>query len=218
MSQSDSVRRALLVIDVQKEYTEGKLLIEYPPPAVSLANIRAAMNTAKDAGIPIILVQQVFPADFPVFAEGSPGAELLPDIAAFPHSLLVKKVYASALWKTTLKDWLSAEGINTLTVCGYMTHNCLNATIQQVWYEDSKLELLEDACGSIPYLNSAGAATAEEIHRAFCVVMDTLWAATVSTHTWIAHIAKGGATATPLEPDNVFASHERYIEGAETGE
>src|SRR5476649_600514 len=50
-------RRALLVIDVQNEYVTGDLPIEFPDVQTSLANIARAMDAARDAGIPIVVVQ-----------------------------------------------------------------------------------------------------------------------------------------------------------------
>lgn len=60
MSSTDSKapRRALIVIDVQKEYfTGGSLLIEYPPVEQTLPNIGRAMDVAQAAGIPVVVVQ-----------------------------------------------------------------------------------------------------------------------------------------------------------------
>lgn len=71
-----SNRRALIVIDVQNEYVTGNLPIEFPDILLSLSNIGRAMDAARDAGIPIIVVQQLAPAGSPVFAPGSNGWEL----------------------------------------------------------------------------------------------------------------------------------------------
>ena len=73
---SNQPRRALIVIDVQNEYVTGNLPIEFPDIHLSLSNIGKAMDAAKDAGMPIIVVQQFAPATSPVFAQGSEGWEL----------------------------------------------------------------------------------------------------------------------------------------------
>ena len=54
-------KRALIVIDVQNEYFNGKLRIEYPDVRQSLANICQAMDAAHAAGIPVVVVQHLFP-------------------------------------------------------------------------------------------------------------------------------------------------------------
>ncbi len=205
-------KRALIVIDVQNEYVTGKLRIEYPDVKVSLPNVCRAMDTATTAGIPVVVVQHLLPPAAPVFARGSEGAALHPEIAARPHDLLVEKSIASALTGTPLAAWLKERGIDTLSVVGYMTHNCDDSTVRQAYHEGWKVELLHDAAGSLPYTNAAGTASAEEIHRVFTVVMHTGFAAVVSTDDWLAALARGEA----LAPDNVFLSNQRAV-GAAAG-
>src|SRR3546814_14869269 len=54
-------QRALVVIDVQNEYVTGNLRIEYPPVEDSLRNIGKAIDGARSAGIPVVVVQQMSP-------------------------------------------------------------------------------------------------------------------------------------------------------------
>ena len=204
---SQAPKRALIVIDVQNEYFSGKLRITYPDVGVSLPNIVRAMDAATAAGIPVVVVQHLTPPGAPVFARGSETAALHPEVAGRPHDLLVEKHMASALTATPPSAWLKERGIDTLTVVGYMTHNCDDSTVRQAHHEGWKVELLHDATGSLPYRNAAGAATAEEIHRVFTVVMHSNFAAVASTEAWLAALAKGEA----LPVDNVFLSNQRAI-------
>lgn len=203
-------RRALVVIDVQNEYVTGNLLIEYPDVHASLANIGRAMDTARAAGIPVVVVQQGGPATSPIFAKGSHGAALHPVVASRPHEHLIEKLLPSAFAGTDLAAWIAAHGIDTLTVVGFMTHNCVDATLRDATHAGLKTEFLHDASGSVPYANSAGHASAETIHRTFCVVMQTRFAAVVSTDDWIAAI-EGGRVP---ERDNIYASNQRARQAA----
>lgn len=210
MSQpTKTPRRALIVIDVQNEYFSGKLRIEYPDVAISLPNIARAMDAATAAGIPVVVVQHLLPAGAPVFGRGGESAELHPEIARRPHDLLVEKNMASALTATPLGAWLRERGIDTLTIVGYMTHNCDDSTVRQAHHEGWKVELLHDATGALPYANAAGTATAEEIHRVFTVVMHSNFAAVADTDAWLSAVAAGEA----LPIDNVFLSNQRAIAG-----
>ena len=60
-----AIKRALIVIDVQNEYFTGNMLIEYPDPQVSLSNIGRAMDAAKAANIPVLVVQHSAPETSP---------------------------------------------------------------------------------------------------------------------------------------------------------
>ncbi|WVD63236.1 isochorismatase family protein [Utexia brackfieldae] len=61
---SKTIRRALIVIDVQNDYFSGNLPIEYPPAEQSLANIETVIDTAKAASIPFVAVQNILSADY----------------------------------------------------------------------------------------------------------------------------------------------------------
>lgn len=178
-------RRALIVVDVQNEYVTGNLRIEYPPVSSSLANIGLAMDTARAARIPVIVVQHHAPEDSPVFARGSNGWELHPEVATRPHEHRIEKTLPSAFAKTDLGDWLARHEIDTLTVVGYMTHNCDASTIVDAVHRGLSTELLADATGAVSYRNDAGTASAEDIHRVFSVVLHSGFAAVASTQAWI---------------------------------
>lgn len=201
-------RRALIVIDVQNEYFTGKLGISYPDPAITLPNVGRAMDAAGAAGIPVVVVQHITPPGTPIFAEGSHGAALHPSIAERPRDHLISKQLASAFTDTGLADWLRARDIDTVSIVGYMTHNCDAATVLHASHDGWQVELLGDASGSLPYRNRAGSASAEEIHRVFTVVMQTGFAAVVTTDDWIAAVQAGQPVAVS---EGVLGSHLQAV-------
>ncbi|WP_313517996.1 cysteine hydrolase family protein [Pseudomonas sp.] len=204
---STSAKRALIVIDVQNEYFSGNLRIEYPDVRLSLPNITRSMDAAQAAGIPVVVIQHFAEPGSPLFARGGEMAELHPEIARRPRDHHVEKTMASALSGTDLVGWLRERQIDTLTVVGYMTHNCDLSTALEAHHLGWNVELLHDASGSLPYRNASGSATAEEIHRVMTVVLHSNFAAVVSTGEWLAAVAGG----EPLQPDNVYLSHQRAI-------
>ncbi|MFC4762944.1 cysteine hydrolase family protein [Dyella koreensis] len=198
-------RRALIVIDVQNEYFTGNLQIEYPPVVDSLAHITHAMDAATTAGIPVIVIQQNSPADGPAFAEGSDGWQLHPEVARRHRDVLFLKPLPSAFSETGLSDWLQANQIDTLSVVGYMTHNCNDTTIKHAFDRGMAVEFLHDASGAVSYANRAGYATAEEIHRVFAVVEQSRFAAVLSTEEWVRCVASG---EVPVRED-ILSSYRR---------
>ncbi len=201
-------RRALLVIDVQNEYFTGNMPIEYPPVETSLPNIALAMNTARTAGVPVIIVQHDAPENSPVFAKGSRGWQLHPVVAELPADHRINKTMGSVFTGTDLRQWLSANAIDTLTIAGYMTHNCDAATVYHASHDGLKVEFLADATGTLPYENAGGKASAEEIHRVFSTVFHSNFAAVTTTKDWAAAVREGRA----IEPDNIYLSNLRTRE------
>ncbi len=190
-------RRALIVVDVQNIYADGPLLIEYPPVQESLVRIGQAMDAAHAAGIPIVVVQE------DSFGIDTQGWKIHNVVASRPSDLLIHKTLPSAFTNTGLAAWLTERGVDTLSVVGYMTHNCNASTLYEARHMGLKAEFLSDATGAVPYANAAGRATAEEIHRVFSVVFESNFAAVVSTETWIAAVRAGKV----LERSGIMASH-----------
>lgn len=198
-------RRALIVIDVQNEYVTSNLQIEYPDIRSSLANIGKAMDAAAAHGIPVIVVQQFGLPQSPIFAEGSHGWDLHEVIKTRNWQHKINKKLPSAFAGTDLAEWLAANQVDTLSVAGYMTHNCVDSTIKQAFHSGLNVEYLQDASGTLSYANKAGCAAAEEIHRTFAIVMQARFAAVMHTEEWLKLIS-GNGTA---ERDDIYGSSRR---------
>lgn len=204
-SKTSAPRRVLVVIDVQNEYVTGNLPIEYPDVQASLRNIGAAMDAARRSGIPVVVIQNQAPLGSPLFARGSDGWQLHPVVASRPHDHYAEKSLPDAFAGTDLAEYLAAQGADTLTVVGYMTHNCVDSTVKHALHAGFNVEFLQDASGSVPYKNSAGEQNAKQIHQAFSVVMQSRFAAVLDTSEWIDGLASG---ALP-ERDSIYRSNQR---------
>lgn len=198
-------KRALIVIDVQNEYVGGNLPIEFPRVESSLANIGMAMDAAKAASVPVVVVQNILPEGAPIMAKGTPGADLHPVVASRSREHFIAKSRPSAFSGTDLQAWLETYGIDTIAIVGYMTHNCDFSTAVEAMHAGFEVEFLSDATGSVPYANRAGTASAEDIHRIVTVVLQARFAAVMDTTEWI-EMARTGAQ--PVR-DSIFASNQR---------
>jgi nicotinamidase-related amidase len=207
MASIEAARRALIVIDVQNDYDGGALPIEHPPFAQTVQNVLRAMDAATAAGIRVVVIRNLGTPTGNVFRPGTRGAELHPEVGKRPHDHYVEKVLPSPFANTDLEFWLRSIGIETLTIAGYMTHNCDLGAVVDAVHMGFAVEFLSDASGSLSYENSAGKASAEEIHRVMSVVFQSRFAAVVTTNQWIEHLRVG----TAPERDTPYASNQRAI-------
>nr|WP_296779154.1 isochorismatase family protein [Rhodococcus sp. (in: high G+C Gram-positive bacteria)] len=197
-------RRALIVIDVQQEYFEGNLQIQYPPREQSLANIVAALDVATAQNLPVAIVQHEMPEGSPAFVKGTPTWELHPDVASriLPSFERVEKKYSSVFAGTDVAAWLKAENVDTVTIVGYMTNNCDIATAADAESLDISAEILSDATGAIDLANEVGHVSAEVLHNALMVLFHSNFAAVASTADWIEAVKSG----TALPSSNLIVS------------
>lgn len=197
-------KRALVVIDVQNDYFDGPLQIQYPPREKSLSNITEAIDTATANGLPIVAVQHTFPSDFPVFADGSEGWKLHPEIEkrATAEWKRATKQTGSVFGDTDIAEWLAGQGVDTITIVGYMTNNCDLATAADAETRNLSVEVLSDASGAVHLANEAGKVSAEVLHNALMVLLNSNFAAVTTTEAWTAALSNG----TAIDKDNLVAS------------
>lgn len=185
--------RALIVVDVQQEYFNGPLEIQYPPREESLARILRAIDTADEAGMPVVIVQHELPEAAPVFAKGSTGWSLHGDVEGRVKSdwKRVSKQYASVFEGTGLGDWLREKGIDRVTLVGYMTNNCIVGTAVTAEPLGITVEVLSDATGAIHISNDAGTVPAQQVHETLMAVLNSNFARVATTDAWAASVATG---------------------------
>ena len=184
------MKRALCVIDVQNDYFQGRHAITHP--ADSFARILEAIDAANAAGIPVVLVQHTAPeGSTGEFRKGTPGWEIAPDVLGRPHDIVIEKRLPGSFTGTHLEKWLRGRGIDTVTIAGYMTQMCCDTTSRQALHMGFRVEFLSDATGTHDFSNSAGAVTAEELHRAALVTQASRFAEVMTVHEWIDRISAG---------------------------
>ena len=193
--------RALIVIDVQRMYDGGGLSIVHPPLTTSLPNITRAMTAATAAGIPVVVVAQV-PSGLSLADTAGTEWEQHPALAGQVVDHLVTKSLPSAFQDTDLAAWLATNEVRTLTLTGYMTHNCVDSTARDAMHRGYTVEVLADATGTPHYANAAGSVSAETLHTATLTALHARFAAVAGTEAWLDAIATGA----PLPMGDVRSS------------
>lgn len=190
-----SPRRALLVVDVQQEYFDGPLQIQHPPREESLANITRAMDLAIEHDLPVVVVQHQTPEGAPVFAVGSAGWALHPEIEQRLQTSWKRatKDKGSVFAGTDVAEWLAGQGVDTVTVAGFMTNNCDIATAVDAEGLGLAAEVLSDATGAIHLANEVGKVPAEVLHEVLLVLLQSNFAAVASTEAWATAVQAGEA-------------------------
>src|SRR5262245_38782771 len=66
-----------------------------------------------------------------------------------------------------------------------MTHMCCDTTAREAVHRGFNVEFLSDATGTLPLSNSAGQATAEELHRSILCAQQMLLSEVLPSSEWI---------------------------------
>lgn len=128
-----------------------------------------------------------------MFNPAQPGFRLHPEVESRRtgewHSIV--KRYGTVFAGTDLLTWLEERGIDTITLVGYMTNNCVLASAAEAETHGLAAEVLSDATGAINIANDAGSADAKTVHTTLMSLLNSNFAAVADTATWSGAAAAG---------------------------
>jgi ureidoacrylate peracid hydrolase len=169
---------ALIVVDMQNDFckaggTFDRLGIDISMYPSMLPRLSRLLAGARDVGVKVIYIQMtVLPnrmsespaqirfnmrlhlashgATQPLLyaIEGSPGQEIVAELAPEPGDLVVRKYRSSGFWGTNLDMLLRSNGIETVVVTGCTTEGCVESTARDALFNDYYVVLPEDCVAS----------------------------------------------------------------------
>lgn len=163
----DREHTALLIMDYQNEVVAR---FGAANPGL-LERAESVLGAASSVGLPIIYVVVRFRAGYPEISprnpsfarireagtlrEGTPGAEIHPQVAPRPEDVIVVKRRVGAFSTTDLETVLRAQGLTTLILLGIATSGVVLSTVRWAADMDYNLIVVEDCCAD----------SDEEVHR-----------------------------------------------------
>lgn len=158
----DPATTAVVVVDVQRLFTDMVGAPIEPPLAEVLPRIHRFLDACRRAGTIVVLVRTVIEPDAhsratmqwpePMragMAPGAPGTEFDSCLDVQPGDLEVVKRRYSAFFGTQLDDMLRARGVETVVVLGLTTNVCVQSTARDAWQRDYRTITVEDCCAEI---------------------------------------------------------------------
>lgn len=181
------MNRALLVIDVQREYFDGALPIRHPTG--HLESILEVMDAAKRAHVPTVVVRHHQPdPESPIFRKGSDMWQLHDEVESRPRDILIDKHMPGSFTGTSLDSFLKERNIDTVSIAGYMTQMCCDTTARQAFHRGYDVEFFRDATGTLDVENKAGSVTAEQLHESILVAQQMFISDVIDKETWLGRI------------------------------
>jgi nicotinamidase-related amidase len=116
----------LLIIDAQREYTDG--LLPLPGVAAAIEALAVLLDKARKAGAPIVHIRHQSKGK--AFNPASTGYEIVSALTPRAGETIVDKGLPNAFAGTELAKHLAASGRKNLIVGGFMTHMCVSATVR----------------------------------------------------------------------------------------
>lgn len=156
-------KRALIVIDVQKVYTDPDSELFCSDSRNTVARINKLIAYFSQQKLPIIYVRHQHNADGtdtgrlfdfnrepeePGFLKGTPDVDYDERLVISKNLTEIVKTRYSCFQKTKLDELLKSLNVTSLTICGFMTNFCCESTAREALDRDYYVDFITDATGT----------------------------------------------------------------------
>jgi nicotinamidase-related amidase len=187
------VTRALLIIDIQRDYFPGGAypLVEREAAA---ATARRVLDAFRGGGEPVIHLKHIWDAPDAAFMRpGTEGVEIHPLVAPADGEAVIEKEQPNGFVGTDLADQLKGRGIDELVVAGMMSSMCVDATVRAAVDQGLTATVVHDACAA-PDLTFGGTTIpGATVHSAFMAALADGYASVLDADS----LLSGSRAATP---------------------
>ncbi|NLK25515.1 MAG: cysteine hydrolase [Euryarchaeota archaeon] len=149
---------ALLVIDMQRYFTEPSSHASFPGANAIIKNIQCILSAFRERGRPVIFTRHALAKDEIAGAMSdwwgenitleNPLSAIDERVEPLGAERVIRKTRYSAFLGTKLEDVLKASGITRLVIVGVMTHLCCESTARDAFMRDYEVFFVVDATAS----------------------------------------------------------------------
>ncbi|WP_077036688.1 cysteine hydrolase family protein [Pelomonas sp. KK5] len=147
---------ALLVIDVQQGLCTGRWAAH--DAAGLIERINAVMGRAREAGVPVVLIQH---EDEGMLTHGSADWQLADGLVTAASDMRLRKTVTDSFHRTDLHEQLQALGVERLVICGLQSDFCVDTTTRSAMRLGYPVTLMSDGHSTV----GNGVLGAEQIIR-----------------------------------------------------
>ena len=184
-------KTALIIIDLQNDYFQGgKCGLVGTEAAANKAAILLKSFRAK--GLPVVHVRHEFPTTTaPFFQPDSDGAKIHASVRNLENEPVVVKHQINSFRDTNLRKILEDLNVNSVLICGAMSHMCIDAVTRAAYDFGYKCAIAHDACATLDLEFKGVVVPAIHVHAAFMSALGFAYAKVASTDELLTEIQLG---------------------------
>lgn len=153
--KSNTVKTALLIVDIQNFY--------FPGEGPGLVNAEEASLGAKEV-LRIFRDQKLLVIH--VRHQSKKGFEIHQNVAPLPNEKVITKEEVNSFYKTDLLEYLKTNEVSRLVIIGMQTHMCLEAAVRAAHDYGFECIVVQDACATKDMKFGNKTVKAEDVHTA----------------------------------------------------
>lgn len=175
------MKNCLILVDIQNDYfAGGRMALVGMEEAAARA--QSLLKRFRAANLPVIHIQHVAARpDATFFLPETQGAEIHPLVTPLPGETVLVKHFPNSFRHTPLLETLKEQGTYDLTICGAMSHMCIDATTRAAFDFGFNCTVAEDACATRDLVFKGKPVKAAEVHAAFMAALSVPYAQIAQT-------------------------------------
>jgi nicotinamidase-related amidase len=179
------MKSAIILIDIQNDYFKGGRNELFQSERAS-ENAGRAMDYYRSSGMPVYHVQHISTREGATFfLPDTEGVEIHDSVRPMTGEQVFVKNVPNAFFNTGLADELIHKNIGKITICGMMSHMCIDTTVRAAREFGFKVTVLHDACATKDLVWEQTVIPAEMVHKAFMASLQGVFANVISTDEFI---------------------------------
>lgn len=181
------MKRALIVIDVQKGFAEWDAKGQRNNPDCE-SNVGKLIQAWRDKDQPIVFVKHNSKSETSVLRPGQPGNDFKDVITGEPDLLVTKSVNSAFYGEPDLYLWLTENRIEAVAICGIQTNMCCETTARMAGNLGLDTWFVLDATHTFAKSFQGKTISAEELSETTAVNLSGEFADVITTSAALARL------------------------------
>lgn len=178
------MNKALILIDIQKEYFENGAL-ELVNPIAASENAKKLLEHFRKENSTIVHVQHISAEGVPFFVPGTNGVEIHENVKPLAGEKVITKQFPNSFRDTDLLEYLQSKGITHLVIAGMMTHMCIDAGTRAAFDFGFECTVIGDACATMDLHINGQDVKSADVHNAFLAALEFFYAKIATTEDYL---------------------------------
>ena len=183
------MKRGLVLIDIQNDYFPGGSM-ELVGMGQAAQNAGLMLNEWRKRALPVFHIQHISKrpgATF--FLPNTKGVEIHKSVSPQTGEAIIEKYFPNAFRDTDLLNVLKRSEVDEVTICGAMTHMCVDATTRAAFDFGFRCTVIEDACATRNLEYKGILVEANKVQAAFMAALAMPYAKVISANDFVTKFA-----------------------------
>ncbi len=180
------MKTALILVDIQNDYFTGGRMELHGMDAAS-ENASQLLAYFRDNQKPTFHIQHISTREGATFfLPNTQGVDIHDSVKPELDDTVIKKHYPNSFRETVLLDELKRTKVDSIVICGAMSHMCIDATTRAAADLGFQCTLIHDACATRNLDFGTQKVLAEDVHASFMAALSGAYARVISCKDFFA--------------------------------